>query len=168
MVLVRRFVALHAVAVRGKRRSPDAMAEGAGGCFRFSHAMLSLAVIEGRPRLRKDFSVADGAITIDAVVVELVGEGRLAVFVVENDGFGRGDVGSQRDIRFRYRSGLRRRLGRRREHEPCSGNQTADENHAENNLKGAHLFSLCQLSGCSLFSPGWNQWYLGINPHVES
>src|SRR5579872_4903073 len=110
MVLVLRLVAFHAVAVGREGRASHAMAVGAGGPFRLGHAMLGLAVVEGRPRLRKDLVMANGAFAVDPFKVQLMGERRLAVLVVENDGLGRGNIGAQRGIRFRYGSSLRRRL----------------------------------------------------------
>src|SRR4051794_18473711 len=85
MVLVLRLVALHAVAVGGEGRSAHPVAEGAGGSLGLSHPMLGFAVVgQRRQGLRKDLGMANGAIAIDPFVVELMGERRLAVLVVEH------------------------------------------------------------------------------------
>src|SRR5512132_3323759 len=77
--LVLYFVALDAVAVGGKRCATHAMAGGAGSFPGLGRAMQGLAVIDRLPRLRKDFGVAHGAIAVDPLIVQLMGERALAV-----------------------------------------------------------------------------------------
>src|SRR5665213_1387209 len=72
-ILLLYFVALNAVAVGRERSSPHAMAICAGGSFRLGHPVQGFAVVEGCPGLGEDFGMADGAIALDPVVVQLVG-----------------------------------------------------------------------------------------------
>src|ERR1019366_7997760 len=110
---------------------------------------------------------------VDPLIVQLMGERGLAVLVVENDGLGRGNVGPER-CGFDGRGlGCRRgRGGWGRGDGPDPGGQDPDENHTENNLEGAHLFSVCHHSKVmagigspgGVSRPGWEGWYLGITP----
>src|ERR1700676_2376431 len=79
--LVLYFVALNAVAVSGKRRAPHPMTGCAGRLVGLRDPMQSLAVINWRPRLRKDLGMADRAIALDPLVVQLMGERALAVLI---------------------------------------------------------------------------------------
>ena len=129
------------VAVGRKGGSAHAMAEGAGGSFRLGHPMQGLAVVDGLPRLGKEFGVANSAVAVDPLIVQLVGKGGFAIFVIENDGLGRGDVGPQRRLRGFHGSGFgswRRLPGRGGDHEPNCCAKSADKDDTENNLKGTH------------------------------
>src|SRR5580704_9055005 len=79
--LVLYFVALNAVAIGRERRASHAVAGRAGGRIRLGHAMQGFGVVDGRPRLRKDFGMANGAIALDPLVVQLMSERALAVLV---------------------------------------------------------------------------------------
>src|SRR6185503_4618028 len=77
-------VALNAVAIGGKGSPPHPMAKGAGGYFRLGHPVQGLAVVERRTGLRKDLGMADGAIALDPLIVQLMSERDRAVLIVEN------------------------------------------------------------------------------------
>src|SRR5579864_489834 len=147
MVLVLHFVTLDAVAVGRKRRAPHAMAGRAGGFIGLGRAMQGFAVVDGRPRLGKDFGMANGAIPLDPLIVQLMSEHAPTALVVENDGIRRRSVRQRLWLARLDRRGFGRghlAPGGRSDHEPNRSGQSQDQHHTENNLEGAHHLSVSQ------------------------